>query len=281
MSRPPREGQDRAGGRPATTAFESNHSFSIRGTRVSISLEVGPDTARESASERDSEAEHGPAGFPPHQAYVGAPEEWDLVAARQVSLLLAAGLRDTHRLVDVGCGSLRAGRMLIPYLRPGHYFGVEPNRWLVERGIEHEVGQDLVRIKRPTFRFADDFSLGAFGVSFDFALAHSVFSHTYPDLALTGLRGIAEALAPGGMLFATFKEGASDPEGSGWLYPEMAPYTWERMNELVAKSGLVARRLDWMQPRQSWFVAAHPNGEEEIEDLSRRLRRPLPGNGAG
>lgn len=207
---------------------------------------------------------------------MGAPEEWDLVASRQVALLLVAGLRDTHRLVDVGCGSLRAGRMLIPYLRPGHYFGIEPNRWLVERGIEHELGRDLVELKRPTFRFVDDFSLSAFGVSFDFALAHSVFSHAYPDLALTGFRGSAQALAPKGKLFATFKEGTSNPEGSGWLYPEMVPYTWERMNEIIEESGLVARRLDWVQPRQSWFVAAHPNAEGEIDDLSHRLRRPLP-----
>jgi len=106
--------------------------------------------------------------------------------------------------------------MLIPYLRPEHYFGVEPNRWLVEKGIEHELGRDLVRIKRPTFRFVDDFTLSAFGVIFDFALAHSVFSHAYPDLALTGFRGIAEALAPEGKLFATFKEGPTPqlPDGS-------------------------------------------------------------------
>ena len=104
------------------------------------------------------------------------------MAARQVTLLLAAGLRDTHRLVDIGCGSLRAGRMLIPYLRQERYFGVEPNRWLVERGIEYELGRDLIGLKLPAFRFVDDFSLGAFDVSFDFALAHSVFSHAYPDL---------------------------------------------------------------------------------------------------
>jgi hypothetical protein len=53
------------------------------------------------------------------------------------------------------------------------------------------------------------------------------------------------------------------------------------MNEIIEESGLVARRLDWMQPRQSWFVAAHPSAEEEIVDLSRRLRRPLPNPGAG
>ena len=90
-----------------------------------------------------------PDGTLRNRAYVGKPEEWDLVAARQVTLLLTAGLRDYHRLVDVGCGSLRAGRMLIPYLEPERYFGIEPNRWLVEEGIEHELGGDLVRIKRP------------------------------------------------------------------------------------------------------------------------------------
>jgi hypothetical protein len=64
----------------------------------------------------------------------------------------------------------------------------------------------------------DDFSLSAFGVSFDFAPAHSVFSHAYPDLALAGFRGIAEALAPKGKLFATFLEKAQPapqvPDGS-------------------------------------------------------------------
>ena len=104
-------------------------------------------------------------------------------------MLLAAGLRDTHRLVDVGCGSLRAGRMLIPYLCPGR------------------------------------------------------FSHAYPDPALTGLKGIAEALAPEGKLFATFYEGPTNPTGSGWLYPDMMPYTWQKMNAIVEESGLVARRL--------------------------------------
>src|SRR5215216_5055697 len=221
--------------------FESRHSFLIRGIEAFLRLEIRLNR-RPGVGERQDH-------FPPYRAYVGAPEEWDLVAARQVTLLLVAGLRDTHRLVDIGCGSLRAGRMLIPYLRPGRYFGVEPNRWLVEEGIEHELGRDLIGMKRPAFRFVDDFSLGAFGVSFDFTLAHSVFSHAYPDLALSGFRGIAESLAPEGKLFATFKEGSADPVGSGWLYPEMVPYTWEKLSGIIEESGLVARRLDWMQPR--------------------------------
>ena len=99
--------------------FESNHSFLIRGIKAFLRLELG--LTRALAAE-DAEVPVGEGIIPPHRAYVGAPEEWDLVAARQVTLLLAAGLRDKHRLVDIGCGSLRAGRMLIPYLRRGHYF---------------------------------------------------------------------------------------------------------------------------------------------------------------
>ncbi len=214
-------------------------------------------------------------GSPHYRAYVGPPDDYDLLSSIQAGLLFASGLRETHRLVDVGCGSLRAGRLLIPYLRPGHYFGIEPNRWLVEEGIKRELGDGITRVKRPTFRFVEDFSLDAFGVAFDFAVAQSVFSHTYPDLTLTGLQQIARALAPEGMLFATFMEGVPKVKGSGWFYPGIIPYSWEKIQSLVEESGLVARRIDWMHPRQSWFVATHPNNEDKLDDLSRHLRPPL------
>lgn len=226
----------------------------------------------------DSDQQHGAnlkVGDRDYRAWVGPPRDYDLMASIQVALLLTAGLRETHYLVDVGCGSLRAGRMLIPYLRSGRYFGIEPNRWLVEEGIERELGKDILKTKHPTFSFVDDFSIADFGVQFDFAVAQSVFSHAYPDLVFEGLRGIARALAPGGKLLATFKEGETVSEGSGWIYPGTVPYTWEAIQGLIEKSGLVARRLDWMHPRQSWFIAAHPEAESEVENLSNRLRPPL------
>jgi hypothetical protein len=183
--------------------LRASRPWLVRNLRAFLKLEAGlvrrtapareedPSVLRDNASGRRA---RGANGFPAHRAYVGKPEEWDLVAARQVALLLAAGLRDHHRLADAGCGSLRAGRMLIPYLEPERYFGVEPNRWLVEAGIEHKLGRDLVRMKRPAFRFVDGFSLDAFGMPFDFVMAHSVFSHTHPDLALAGLRPEGQAL---------------------------------------------------------------------------------------
>jgi SAM-dependent methyltransferase len=214
-------------------------------------------------------------GDPHPRAYVGPPRDYDLIAGIQFSLLLAAGLRETHRLVDVGCGSLRAGRLLIPYLRPGHYCGLDPNRWLIEEGIRRELGRDMVRIKRPRFDYADDFSLSAFETPFDYAMAHSIFSHAYADFTGKGLKEIAKGLAESGLLLATYIDGDTTTQGSGWLYPGCVTYTWDDMLELISESGLVARRLDWMHPRQAWFAAARPEDEQRLTDLADRLRQPL------
>ncbi len=88
-----------------------------------------------------------------YRAYVGPPEDYDLIAAMTFNLLTTLGLRQHHSLLDVGCGSLRIGRLLIPYLNRGKYFGIEPNEWLVEEGIRRELGEGLVQIKDPTFYF--------------------------------------------------------------------------------------------------------------------------------
>lgn len=192
-----------------------------------------------------------------YRAYVGPPKDYDLIGGQSFSLLLAAGLRETHLLADLGCGSLRAGRLLIPYLRPGGYYGMEPNTWLVEAGIEQELGRSAVELKRPTFSSSDDFGLDEFGVEFDFVLAQSIFSHTMPDLLDRGFRGVAGALAPEGVLVATFVQGKVTETGTGWVYPECVDYTWADLQATLAAAGLTGFRIDWPHPRQRWFVAGH------------------------
>jgi SAM-dependent methyltransferase len=215
-----------------------------------------------------------PSGGEHHRAYVGPPASYDLITALAAGLLFAAGLRETHRLLDLGCGSLRVGRLLITYLRPEHYFGIEPERHYVEEGIERETGRDLVEMKRPQFRYVSDFSADGFGVPFDYVLAQSIFSHTYPDLAAVGFSGIARALAPEGVLLATFFEGEPKERASGWLYPEAVRYEWGEVRRMAADAGLVARRLRWPHPLQRWFVAGLPSAREKVDDLARSVRPP-------
>src|SRR5919201_4626085 len=135
-------------------------------------------------------------GDPHYLAYVGPPEDYDLIAAMTFNLLTTLGLRQHHSLLDVGCGSLRIGRLLIPYLNRGKYFGVEPAEWLVTEGIKQELGETVVQTKRPTFFFTDSpETVVRAKVSFDFALAQSIFSHCGLDLLSGRLAALSRALA--------------------------------------------------------------------------------------
>jgi hypothetical protein len=64
----------------------------------------------------DEQAKQLPIGTSHYMAYVGPASQYDLMAASQFALLTTLGLRDTNKVLDFGCGSLRLGRLLIPYL---------------------------------------------------------------------------------------------------------------------------------------------------------------------
>lgn len=205
-----------------------------------------------------------PPGAPHYTAYVGPPDQYDLMGATQFRLLTTMGLRDHHRVLDFGCGSLRAGRLLIPYLSEGHYCGMEPNRWLIDDAIRRELGQGFIDLKRPKFRYHTNISTAGFGVSFDYILAQSIFSHAAPDLVAKYLANFRSHLKPSGLVLATFVEPGDVPEGtngSGWVYPDCVAYRRETMLALIEGAGLVGRMLPWFHPRQTWFAAAHMKGD--------------------
>jgi SAM-dependent methyltransferase len=203
-------------------------------------------------------------GDPHYRAYVGPPEDYDLIAAMTFNLLTTLGLRQHHLLLDVGCGSLRIGRLLIPYLNRGKYFGVEPNNWLVEAGIEHELGKDVVEIKRPTFFFSGlPETVVQANVSFNFALAQSIFSHCGLDLINGWLSAISRSLAPDGALVATFLPDQKDSKQTGWVYPECVNYQPQTLERAAAEVNLRFEILDWKHPRQTWALFAAPQFDSE------------------
>ncbi|HEU0207795.1 MAG TPA: class I SAM-dependent methyltransferase [Candidatus Udaeobacter sp.] len=199
-------------------------------------------------------------GDPHYRAYVGPPEDYDLIAAMTFNLLTTLGLRQHHSLLDIGCGSLRIGRLLIPYLNRGKYFGVEPNKWLVEEGIRRELGQSLVEIKRPTFFFTGSpENVVKAEITFNFAVAQSVFSHCGLDRITGWLSAISRSLARDGALVATFLIGEKDSARTGWIYPECVNYCPGTLERAAADAGLRFEILDWKHPRQTWalFAASH------------------------
>ena len=196
-----------------------------------------------------------PPGGAHYRAYVGPPADYDLVSAMAFNLLTHLGLRQHHRVLDIGCGSLRIGRLLIPYLNRGGYTGIDPNRWLIDDGIAREVGESQVSIKSPRFVVADSArSLVDEGARFEFLLAQSIFSHTGPDLFARWLGEAAKLLTDDGALVATYLPDASDTTASGWVYPDCVGYTRARVDALAKEAGLHTVSLGWHHPRQSWLL---------------------------
>lgn len=214
---------------------------------------VAPERFRAENDLDDYGLEHGPGG-PHRRAFVGPPADYDMIAGISFGLLFAAGMRETHHLLDLGCGSLRVGRLLIPYLRRYGYCGVEPNKWLVQEAIKHELGRDLIRLKQPQFSSSSSFEVDSFHQEFDWVLAQSIFSHTYADMASQAFERLARVLPERGVLLGTFQEGAPTI-GSGWLYPACVPYSPAEFYQLLDTAGLASAALEWPHPRQRWFVA--------------------------
>lgn len=206
----------------------------------------------------DAEAKRLKAGDEHYLAYVGPPERYDLLGAMQFRLLTTMGLREHHRLLDFGCGSLRAGKLFIPYLQPENYFGIDPNNWLIEDGISKHLGQDLVRLKRPAFANNSDFTIPFQDFGFDFILAQSIFSHSGVDIVEKLLREFARVLAEGGLVAATFSlsKNNRDFDGAGWIYPGCVRYREDTITAFAERAGLAAKSIPFYHPSQRWFLMA-------------------------
>ncbi len=187
-----------------------------------------------------------------YRAYVGPPQDYDFVAAMTFNLATTVGLRQHHRLLDIGCGSLRLGRLFIPYLNVGNYVGIEPNAWLVEEGIRNEIGESQLSLKKPLLVTGDTPAELRGSGPFDYAVAQSVFSHCGIPLIRGWLCGMAPLLASSGVLLATYLPADKDSEVTGWVYPGCVEYRESTMRGLAEEAGLRFVPLDWGHPRQSW-----------------------------
>lgn len=212
-----------------------------------------------------------PETYQHHRAFVGQPGRYDVAAASQFALLFLLGLREHHRVLDFGCGSLRLGRLLIPYLARGRYFGVEPETRLVEAGFAEELGQDARALKQPRFDANADYRVDGFGEQFDFIIAQSVFSHAGAGPTGRGLKAFEGSLAPGGLIVANwllgYETSGAPVETADWVYPECVEFLPERILRLAAEAGLETAACPWPHPELHWFVMAR-----EAADLPDRAR---------
>ena len=219
----------------------------------------------ESLEERIAASKLAKAGSDDYRAFVGPPAQFDFMGATQFALLYMLGIREEHNVLDVGCGSLRAGRLLIPFLLPGRYHGSDPNQRIVEEYIDSEIGKEIIQKRQPKFYFTDSTRYAEIREDFDFIVAQSVLSHTGGDMIDGFIEGASNALgANGQFLFTVLDETAPNydrlargPEAPGWHYPTCVTYRSSDILARCERHGLVAQKLGWFHPRQSWYRAVN------------------------
>ena len=184
---------------------------------------------------------------------------WDEVGALQFEFLRNHGLAPHHKLLDIGCGALRCGLPIIRYLDEGNYYGLDINASLIAAG-EQELNKAGLITRRPHLLVDDKFEFTRFEVSFDFAIAQSVFTHLDMNLILHCLIQVRRVLKAGGKLFATFFQAPSpghtlpikhEPGGIVTNFDaDPFHYSFSELESLAATAELSARLIgDWNHPR--------------------------------
>lgn len=203
---------------------------------------------------------HGPEGIQAvgHRSYVGG--RWAEIGRLQFDFLVKNGLRPHHYLLDIACGSLRAGVHFIPYLDPGHYLGIDKEADLIRAGVEHELTPEQREIKKPQLVTSGSFAFDEFESSPDFAMAQSLFTHVPAEVIADCIQKLRAVISPEGTFYATFFE-TEKPV----LNPEVAhdhgkfEYTRQEMEAFGTHGGWRAEYIgEWNHPRGQVIVRYRP-----------------------
>lgn len=138
----------------------------------------------------------------------------------QLEALVRHGLNPWDKLLDIGCGALCGGYWMINFLRPGNYYGVEPNTFMFEEGVKHLVEPGLFEEKQPHFLHNDQYDFSGFGVKFDYFHAHSIWTHAPKKDIEKMLDGFVQFTNPGARFLTSFKAPnlfRRDYKGDVWI----------------------------------------------------------------
>jgi SAM-dependent methyltransferase len=187
---------------------------------------------------------------------------WDEIGRLQFEFLLHEGLQPTDNLLDVGCGCLRGGVHFVRYLQRGRYYGIDRDQSLLDAGLDVELERAGLRGRLPArhLKCTETFDVASFGVTFDVALAQSLFSHLSAERAACCLAAVARVVRPGGRFFATFFEAPEGPvaaslchrPGGVTTFPDRDPFQYRRSDFAALAGGLPWKPQylgDWNHPR--------------------------------
>ena len=186
-------------------------------------------------------------------------ESWLQIGQMQFDYLLGHGLKPQMRMLEIGCGNLRAGRLFASYLDAGNYYGIDISPDILLAAQQVVAGHGLAA-KLPHLTLVADLRLAFLPDGFfDVVHAHSVFSHSPLPVIDECLASVGRVMAPGGFFDFTFDrtEGAEHQ-----VLREDFYYRTDTLLALAWRHGLDAAVMaDWEQL---------PHGQSKI-----RVTRPI------
>ena len=170
-------------------------------------------------------------------------ESWLKLGQLQFDYLVSHGLKPGMRMLEIGCGNLRAGRLFIDHLDTGDYYGIDisPDILLAAQRTLAETG---LQGKLPHLTLVNDLKLTFLPAGyFDVVHAHSVFSHSPADVIEECLAHVGRVMKPGGFFDFTFDrtDGAEHH-----VLREDFYYRTETLVALAGRYGLAGQFMtDW------------------------------------
>jgi SAM-dependent methyltransferase len=159
----------------------------------------------------------------------GKAKEWGQRGSFQLWMMRQLGLVPESRFLDLGCGALRGGVHLIPYLNTGNYCGVDPHQDLVT--IANRVAkEENLDPKQPILKVLHGYDFSGLG-KFDFALA---FAIPMKDSIGACLDSLAKVVEGGGKFYITH----------GWWFEESHHPGWNLTNRFESLGDLSVRDFE-------------------------------------
>jgi len=173
--------------------------------------------------------------------FLGGPLEYFEVAGRKLMmLLLNEGLMPGSKVLDVGCGSLRCGYWLIHFLDQNCYYGIEPDKAMVDAGLNILLEPGQAEIKQPRFDENEQFDFAVFDQQFDYVVARAIWIHASKAQIQTMLDEFVNVSTPSSVFLASYFPATRDED-------DYQGATWIGRSRVSNQPASIRHRFDWIK----------------------------------
>lgn len=203
------------------------------------------------------------AGILSQQRFLGVPVKgFGNGGKEQLIYLLTAGLNPSSKIVDLGCGVLRAGYWLIHFLDPGCYCGIEPYTWRLEMGIKYILEPEVMEFKRPRFDTNSCFNTSVFGEKFNFFLAYSIWTHASKPQIRIMFDSFLRDSTDDGVFLTTYMP-------ASWKNPDYQGDKWFGTSHQSEVPGCIYHSLRWIKAESSKrYLMVQDLGKDRVHGQS-------------